>query len=77
MRPLPRNEQVEEEEAGLDSACLHLDLLLRLGDVCLLVAHTGPHSHYRAAAVDGMEEVPRLLGDLTRVSACSRKRGDT
>lgn len=64
-------------EGGLDGARLHLNFLLCLGAVRLLVAYTGAHGYHGAPAVNGMEEVPRLLGDLTRVCPCPRESGHT
>lgn len=53
----------------LNGARLHLDLLLRLRRLRLLVADVGTHRHQGAAAVQGVQEVPRLLGDLAGVGS--------
>ena len=50
-------------------ARLPLYLLLGLGRLRLLVADAGPDRHQGTAAVDGVEEVPRLLRDLPRVGS--------
>lgn len=79
--PSAREQQGREEEGagewGLDGARLHLNFLLCLGGVHLLVAYTGAHGYHGTPAVNGMEEVPRLLGDLARVSPCPKENVHT
>lgn len=58
---------------SLQGASLHLDLLLSLRGVGVLVAHAGSHRHHGTAAMDQVQEVPRVLWDLTRISAWGRE----
>lgn len=56
--------------AWLNGARLHLDLLLRLWRFHFLVADAWSDRQQRTAAVDGVEEVPRLLRDLSWIRSC-------
>lgn len=53
----------------LKRARLNLDLLLGVRRIRFLVADVRPDSQQRAAAVDGLQEAPRLFGYLARVGA--------